>query len=226
VCRVCLLVAAVLCLYTVRAYGITCWEAMQALGYNDTYHHGEEARLPKLPGYRRPSKSKVFLLGKGGEAKVYRIERSNGRSSIIRAYHTEFGIDAQERQMSNLKDFTLLRQRLAGREDAFRIPEVLDGMADKNQPWIEIGDTQGYLLWDIFERLGPEHPVSQQLVALFNERALATKKAFPEAWVDEVNEFPPFDDFHIILPGTVLIMTPTNVIVNPETLEMTLIDPL
>lgn len=206
------------------------------------YHEGAPVALTSIGGVAIPSGSRVFLLGSGGEADVYRVVTPTGTSYILRHQNRtpELPLAPYRRNMEFLAEVltdsdTGLPLEGGG---SFRVVSV--GRTRGNV--LQLGDARGHDLESLVHALGLHSPQAQRLIALFDARVRdlieRTREVVPSARAHRTSgttdQGAPYRYYEVT---TGVRMTSTgddhlghaivwrNVIVDPATLDMTIIDP-
>lgn len=204
-------------------------------------HQGTPVALRKISDVTVPRGAKVFLLGDGEEAFVYRVVPSRGESYVLRLQKDDafLPLGAYKRKMRFLEE--VLSDDESGEpltgSGHFRVLGCKDTIDNKV---LRLDDVRGETLEAIVDRLGPEHETAKRLVALFDARSAdlalraknVTALATSRPMRSETTRGNPFRYESIITPqktegGGVVgaSITWRNVIVDPQTFSMTIIDP-
>lgn len=205
-------------------------------GVGTDYREGTPVSVVSVGGVKIPKGAKVFLLGSGGEATVYRVIPADGKPYILRH---ENGPDAQP-PVVYWRNMSFIGEVLSeGEPDkSFQAP----GVAKTNDPSVfKMDDVQGHDLETILDQVGHDSPEGKKLRDRFDAlcRDFAARapevvaKARSEPMRGQSNsgyryQYPSIHTGQAIAGtdayvGTAIVWR--NVIVDPRTQTFTIIDP-
>lgn len=209
-------------------------------------HEGTLVDLKKIGNVPVPKGAKVYLLGDGEEAFVYRIVPARGESYVLRLQKP----DAFLPNVVYRRKMLFLEEVLSDDEGdplpgdrSFKVPTCAT-TEDPNV--LRLSDVRGETLEAIVDRLGPESEEAKRLIAAFDARGEDLVRRAPTV-VPSASSEPVRNDTrggiryqhphvvtHIQIPGIptgglppVVGTSPIwrNIIVDPITREMTIVDP-
>lgn len=199
-------------------YALTCPEFFQALVTSEI-----SETMPTLQSY--PGVVELIPLGHGGSANLYRARSSTGHTFIIKVYRSN---ETAERDTAALNSL--------GRDcshSGFRIPKANKGHLPNS---VELEDTLGLSLDKIFIDPNVSQKLKNELMVQYDQKrsALSAKISANPNFLIEKN--------HLASDGVSmasvfqvrdkvtgrsfpLLIKASNIVVNPITFEMTLVDP-
>lgn len=229
----------------IAANAVVCVAALGGLpttGPADAaYHEGTLVAVTHVGEVKVPRGAKVYRLGVGDEAEIYRVVTKTGDSYVLRHQNQdpELPLFVYKRQMGFLEE--VLTDEETGEplpgDKSFKIVSIAP---TADSAVAKLGDARGFTLENMIDRAGPDSAEGKRLIALFNARSadLASRltsvsaSAKAQAMTGETKSGIRFA-YQSVSSGQMVAGTPwavgasilwKNVIVNPVTLEMTIID--
>jgi hypothetical protein len=208
------------------------------------YWRGEPVTLSKIGRLAVPRGARVFRLGEGGEATVYRVERLSGESEVYR-------LEKEKPDMPIAffhRNMDFLAEALSDPETGDPLPgdksfKVVRCEKTRDPKVRKVEDVRGTSLEALIERVGPESDEGRKLIALFEARSaelvLRAKDVVGRAQgqrmqtastnrnilyaYQSITTGQPIAGIADAYVGAAIVWR--NVIVDPRTYEMTIIDP-